>query len=146
MKELRADLIAVLAVLLLLLGFAAAFPRGSIDFAGADAGAQAQGAQASIVFLDPSAVAAAMRATKILPRNEDTGRTCADLLTVDLPDADMKPMLAIESRRRLPVPAVVKSGIPPFRPSLRAAAPVRIPTEKDRDDLPFPRAELLRLN
>ena len=141
MKELRADLIAVLAVLLLLLGFAAAFPRGSIDFAGADAGAQA-----SIVFLDPSAVAAAMRATKILPRNEDTGRTCADLLTVDLPDADMKPMLAIESRRRLPVPAVVKSGIPPFRPSLRAAAPVRIPTEKDRDDLPFPRAELLRLN
>ena len=146
MRGLRADIVSILAVLVLSLGFAAAFPGGAIAFVGANAPARTQGASASIVFLSPTADAEVMRTTKILPRNEGAGRLCANLLTVDLPDADMMSMLSIESRRRPRPPAVVKSGIPPFLPSRRAAAPARIPVEKDRDDLPFPRTELLKLN
>ena len=140
------DFLSVLAVLTVPLGFALSFPREAIGFSVSCGEASRSAPSASIVFLDEADVADAMRATRILPRNEGGGKFCTDLLAVELPDADMLPILPIESRRRSAAPAVVEGGIPPFLPSRRAASPVRIPAEKGRDDLPFPRAELLKLN
>lgn len=146
MRDVRGDFVSLVAVLVVPLAFALAFPREAVVFVGSDRGARATDPSASIVFLGPSAVAKAMRATKILQRSEGNGRFFADLLFVDLPDADLSPVLAIEARHRPSAPAVVERGVPPFLPSRRAAAPVRIPAEKDRDDLPFSRNELLKLN
>ena len=146
MSDVRGDVLAVLAALAVPLGFAVAFPREAVGFAGARGEERPSAPTAAIVFLDSDAAVRAVRAAKILPRNEGDGMVYADLLAVELPDPGQSPALAIGSRRRPPAPSVIERGIPPFLPSRRAAAPVRIPAEKGRDDLPFPRSELLKLN
>ena len=69
-----------------------------------------------------------------------------NLLPAELPGADESPTVAIELRREPNVPPVVENEIPPFLPSRRASAPVRIPAETVKEEPVFSRTELLRLN
>ena len=69
-----------------------------------------------------------------------------DLLSADLPGTETAPMMSAGSRPRTDALPIVGDGMPPFLPSRRAAAPVRISVETRRDDAPFPRTELLKLN
>lgn len=144
MTGFREDFISVVAVLLLPLGLAAVFPYEAVGFAASRPKARAQ-ASASIVYLDGPSVARAMRATKGLPRSAGDGRICMDVLGPALPGSDAEPMLSIDSRSRSAHLPVVESGLPPFLPSKRAAAPVRIVGGRVEDELPFPREELLKL-
>ena len=147
MKGIREDLLSVAAVLAVALGFALAIPRELIDFsASRDVARRPSESAASIVFLDSSAVTRAMRATRILSRHEGEGTVAEDLLTAELPGREAEPMMPKVSRLRSEQPSVIEGGIPPFLPSRRAAAPVRIPAGKDVGSLPFSRDELLKLN
>ena len=87
-----------------------------------------------------------MRATRILSRHEGGGTVAADLLAAELPELAAEPMLSRSPRFQLEQPTVIEGGLPPFIPSRRAAAPVRIPVGKDVGSLPFSRDELLKLN
>ena len=146
MKGFREDLLSMTAVLAVALGFASAIPRELIGFsAGKDTGRPSSTA-ASIVFLDSSAVARAMRATRILSRHEGDGTVAADLLAAELPELVAEPMMSKALRFHREQPMVIEGGLPPFLPSCRAAAPVRIPVGKDFGSLPFSRDELLKLN
>ena len=146
MKGLREDLLSMTAVFAVALGFASAIPRELIGFsAGKDIGRPSSTA-ASIVFLDSAAVTRAMRATRILSRHEGDGAVVADLLSVELPELTAEPMMSRIPRSHLEQPTVIEGGLPPFLPSRRAAAPIRIPAGKDAGVLPFSRDELLKLN
>ncbi len=134
------------AVLAVVLGFALAIPRELIGFSASRDIVRPSQTAASIVFLDAAAVTRAMRATRILSRHEGEGNVAADLLGTELPGPVMEPMMPKASRFRLKQPTVIEGGIPPFLPSRRAAAPVRISADKDVGPLPFSRDELLKLN
>ena len=146
MKGFREDLLSMTAVLAVALGFASAIPWELIGFSASKDISRPSSSAASIVFLDSAAVARAMRATRILSRHEGDGTVTADLLAAELPELAAEPMMSKTSRFRLERPAVIESGVPPFLPSRRAAAPVRIPVGKDFGSLPFSRDELLKLN
>ena len=146
MKGLREDILSVAAVLAVVLGLASAIPQELIGFsAGRDIG-RPSSAAASIVFLDAAAVARAMRATRILSRREGNGTVFADLLSAELPELVAEPMMPRASRSHLERPTVIEGGMPPFLPSRRAAAPIRIPVDRGVGSLPFSRDELLKLN
>ena len=145
MKGLRGDLLSVAAVLSVPLGLAAVFPREAIGFSASDVVGRAREQEMSIVFLDSDAVSRAVQATRILSRKEGGGAG-AELLVAELPGPGAVPAMPIEFRSRPKAPAVVEGGVPPFLPSRRAAAPIRISGGKDADALPFPRNELLKLN
>ena len=146
MRGLGEDLVSLAAVLAVPLGFALSFPREAVDFS-ASRGGGASRPSVSIVFLDSSSVARAMRSARILSKHEGGGDASGvNLLSEDLPGADVSPVMPIGARGRTAAPAVIGGGVPPFLPSRRAAAPVRIPGGKDADALPFPRTELLKLN
>ena len=146
MKGLREDLFSVAAVLAVALGFVSAIPLELIGFSASRDADRPSAPAASIVFLDSSSVARAMRATRILSRHEGEGTVAEDLLTAELPGREAEPMMPKVSRLRSEQPSVIEGGIPPFLPSRRAAAPVRIPAGKDVGSLPFSRDELLKLN
>ena len=146
MKGLREDLLSVAAVLAVALVFALAIPREVIGFSVRRDAESPSSSVASIVFLDSSSVTRAMRATRILSRHEGDGTVAADLLAADLPGQDTEPMMPRASRFGSERPSVIEGGIPPFLPSRRAAAPIRIPAGKDVGSLPFSRDELLKLN
>ena len=146
MRNLREDLLSVVAVLAVALGFASAIPRELIGFSVSKDMGRPSSTAASIVFLDSSAVARAMRATRILSRHEGDGTVAADLLAAELPELVAEPMMSRTSRFHLERPTVIERGMPPFLPSRRAAAPVRISACKDVGPLPFSRDELLKLN
>ena len=146
MKGFREDLISVAAVLAVVLGFASAVPRELVGFSADKDIGRPSSAAASIVFLDSAAVSRAMRATRILSRHEGDGTVAADLLATELPELVAEPMMSRAPRFHLERPTVIESGTPPFLPSRRAAAPVRIPVGKDVGSLPFSRDELLKLN
>ena len=146
MKGLREDLLSMTAVFAVALGFASAIPRELIGFsAGKDIGRPPSTA-ASIVFLDSAAVTRAMRATRILSRHEGDGAVVADLLSVGLPELTEEPMMSRNPRSHLEQPTVIEGGLPPFLPSRRAAAPVRISAETVKDEPAFSKDELLKLN
>ena len=146
MKGFREDLLSVATVLAVALGFVSAIPRELIGFsAGKDSG-RPSSTTASIVFLDSAAVARAMRATRILSRHEGEGAVATDLLAAELPVLAAEPVMSRSPRFHLEQPTVIEGGMPPFLPSCRAAAPVRIPVDKDVRSLPFSRDELLKLN
>ena len=146
MKGLREDLISMTAVLAVALGFALAIPRGVIGFSANKDISHPSPTAASIVFLDSAAVTRAMRATRILSRREGDGAVAADLLSAELPELAAEPMMSRNPRFHLGQPTVIEGGLPPFLPSRRAVAPLRIPAGKDVGSLPFPRDELLKLN
>ena len=146
MKGLREDLISMAAVFAVVLGFALAIPRELVGFsARGDVGRPSSTAE-SIVFLDSAAVTRAMRATRILSRHEGDRTVAADLLATELPGRAAEPMMSRSPRFHLEQPTVIEGGMPPFLPSRRAVAPLRIPAGKDVGSLPFPRDELLKLN
>ena len=146
MKGLREDLISIMAVLAVALGFALAIPRELVGFSARGDAGRPSSATASIVFLDSASVTRAMRATRILSRHEGDGTVAADLLAAQLPEPTAEPMMSRAPRFHLEQPAVVEGGMPPFLPSRRATAPIRIPAGKDVGSLPFSRNELLKLN
>ena len=146
MKGIREDLLSVAAVLAVALVFAAAIPREVIGFSVRRDVESPSSSVASIVFLDSASVTRAMRATRILSRHEGDGTVVADLLAAELPGQDAEPMMPKASRFCSEQPAVIESGVPPFLPSRRAAAPARIPVGKNVGSLPFSRDELLKLN
>ena len=146
MKGLREDILSVVAVLAVVLGLASAIPRELIGFSANRDVDRPASTVASIVFLDSAAVTRAMRATRILSRHEGDGTVAADLLATELPEPVAEPMISRAPRSHLDRPTVVEGGMPPFLPSRRAAAPVRIPAGKDVGSLPFSRDELLKLN
>lgn len=146
MRGLREDLFSVTAVLVVVLGFALVIPRELIGFSASRGDAHPSPTAASIIFLDSPAVTRAMRATRILSRHEGDGNVVADLLGTELLGPIAEPVMPAVSRLCSERPTVIEGGIPPFLPSRRAAAPVRIPAGKDVGVLPFSRDELLKLN
>ena len=146
MKDVREELLSMTAVLAVVLGFASAIPQELIGFSGNKDIGRPSSTAASIVFLDSAAVTRAMRATRILSRHEGDGAVVADLLSVELPELAAEPMMSREPRSHLEQPTVIGGGLPPFLPSRRAAAPIRISAGKDAEVLPFSRGELLKLN
>ena len=146
MKGFREDLLSMTAVLAVALGFASAIPRELIGFSASKDISRPSSSAASIVFLDSASVTRAMRATRILSRHEGDGTVAADLLATELPEPVAEPMMPRTSRPHLGRPTVIEGGMPPYLPSRRAAAPVRIPVGKDVESLPFSRDELLKLN
>ena len=146
MKGLREDILSMVAVLAVALGFVSAIPRELIGFSASRDMGRPSSAAASIVFLDSAAVTRAMRATRILSRHEGVGTVAADLLVAELPEPVAEPMMSRAFRPYPERPTVIEGGLPPFLPSRRAAAPVRIPVGKDVGSLPFSRDELLKLN
>ena len=146
MRSIGSEILSVATVLTVPLGLAAIFPYGALGFSSARTAPRATQASAAIVFLDDAAVARTLRAAKTTPRGEERGRAYIDLLDAELPGAVAVPMMSVDSRPRPEALPVVGNGIPPFLPSRRASAPVRISVETGRDDAPFPRAELLKMN
>lgn len=145
MRGLRGDVLSVVAVLAVPLWLAAVFPREAIGFSASDEASRVSDPSASIVFLDSASIARAMSSARILSRNEG-GVAGINLLSAELPGAGETPMMPSALRSRPGVPEVVEGGIPPFLPSRRAAAPVRVSGGHDADVLPFSRNELLKLN
>lgn len=146
MRSLGSEILSVATVLAIPLGLAAVFPFGALGFSPVRTADRPSRPSAAIVFLDEAAVTRALRAARTMSRNTEGGRTSVDLLSADLPGTEAAPMMPAGSRPRTDALPVVGDGIPPFLPSRRAAAPVRISVETGRDDAPFPRAELLKLN
>ena len=147
MRSVGSELLSVAAVLAVPIGIASVFPYGALVFSAARPAVPAEGRTASIVFLDETAVARVMREARSISRTEGGGRAHVDLLSRELPGANDLPKAAIGLRRRHPdAPPVVENGIPPFLPSRRAAAPVRISAGTEKDEPPFSRNELLKLN
>ena len=146
MRSVKGELLSVAEVLALPLMIAAAFPYDAIRFPVSRSARSAEDPTASIVFLDEASVARAERAARTVSRHGDGDRVHVDLLFLELPPAGNEPMAAVVPRRvSSPLP-VVETGIPPFLPSRRAAAPVRISAETVKDEPAFSRDELLKLN
>ena len=146
MRSIGSELLSVATVLAVPLGLAAVFPYGALGFSPARTVTRPPRPSAAIVFLDEATVARTLRAARTMSRNAEGGRMSVDLLSADLPGTEAAPMMSAGSRPRTDALPVVGDGIPPFLPSRRAAAPVRISVETGRDDAPFPRTELLKLN
>ena len=146
MRSVRSELLSVAAVLALPIGIASFFPYGAIRFSASHPAVSPNARTASIVFLDEAAVARVIRAARTVSRGEEAGRSYVNLLPAELPGADKSPMAAIGLRRKPDDPPVVENGIPPFLPSRRASAPVRIPAETAKEKPVFARDELLKLN
>ena len=150
MRSVASELLSVVTVLTIPLGIASVFPRAAISFMASRPATAADGRSASIIFLDEADVARMMRAARTMSRSEGNGHSRIDLLAAELPGADELPMAAIGFGRRSnpgvsSVP-VVENGISPFLPSRRAAAPVRISAETEKEEPVFSRNELLKLN
>ena len=146
MRSVTSELLSVAEVLAIPLLVAAAFPSGAIGFSVSRNARSADASTASIVFLDEASVARAVRAARTVSRHGDGDRTYIDLLDSELPSAENKPMAAVLPVRSPSALPVVENGVPPFLPSRRAAAPVRISAEPVKDEPPFSRDELLKLN
>ena len=152
MRDVRSELLSVAEVLGLPLMIAAAFPCDAIRFHDAirfpvsRSARSADDPTASIVFLDEASVARAERAARTVSRHGDGDRVHVDLLSIELPPAGNEPMAAAVPRRVSFALPVVENGVPPFLPSRRAAAPVRISAETVKDEPAFSREELLKLN
>ena len=146
MRSIGSEILSVATVLSVPLVLAAIFPREALDLSSVRSAPRPARASAAIVFLDDAAVARTLHAARSMPRGEERGRMYIDLLDTELPGTDDAPIMSVDSRPRPSALPVVESGLPPFLPSRRAAAPVRISVEAGRDDAPFPRTELLKMN
>ena len=146
MRSVGSELLSVAAVLALPIGIASVFPPGAIGFTPSRPTASPDARTASIVFLGEENVARVIRAARTVSRGEDAGRSSVNLLPSELPGADESPTAVIGLRRNPDHPPVVENGIPPFLPSRRAPAPVRISAETAKEKPVFARDELLKLN
>ena len=146
MRSVKSELLSVAEVLVFPLLIAAAFPYGAIRFSASREPRPSGGSAAAVVFLDDESVARAVRAARTVSRRADGDRAYINLFSPELPSAGNEPMAAIAPRRVPSALPVVESGVPPFLPSRRAAAPVRISAEPLKDEPAFSRDELLKLN
>lgn len=146
MRSVSGELLTVAEVLALPLVIATAFPYDAIRLPASRSARSADVSTASIVFLDEASVARAERAARTVSRHGDGDRAYVELLAPELPPAGNEPMAAAVPRRVSSELPVVENGIPPFLPSRRAAAPVRISAETVKDEPAFSREELLKLN
>ena len=145
MRSVRSEFLSVAAVLALPIGIAFVFPYGAIGFSASRPAASPDVRTASIVFPDEADVARVIRAVRTVSRSEEAGRFYVNLLPSELPGTGETPMAAIGLRREPDDPPVVEIGMPPFLPSRRASAPVRIPAETAKEKPVFTRDELLKL-
>ena len=146
MRSVGSELLSVVAVLALPIGIASVFPYGAVGFSASRPVASPDRRTASIVFPNEEDVARVMRAARTVPRGEGAGRIPVNLLPSELPGADESPTVEIGLRRNTEDLPVIENGIPPFLPSRRASAPVRIPAETVKEKPVFTRDELLKLN
>ena len=146
MRGVGSELLSVAMVLALPIGIASVFPCCALRFSASPPVVTPGARTASIIFPGEDDVARVIRATRTVSRGEEVRRSYVNLLPLELPGADEPPTAAIELRRRPDEPPIIENGIPPFLPSRRAAAPVRIPAETVKDEPAFPRDELLKLN
>ncbi len=146
MRSVGSELLSVAAVLAIPIGIASVFPYAAVGFVASPPVVSANAKTASIVFLDETTVARVMRATRTVSRGAEAGRSYANLLPSELPGAGELPAAAIGLRRKPCEPQVIENGIPPFLPSRRASAPVRIPVVAEKNEPVFSRNELLKLN
>jgi len=104
-------------------------------------------ASAAFVELDERTEADLLGRAKESWRRGETGRVSADLVFSRLPERAPEAVLSVGSRSRIPDPPVADGGRISFLPSLRAAAPERIPTDDVRKEpLTFSRKELLKID
>ena len=146
MRSVRSELFSVAEVFAIPLMVAAAFPYGAIGFSASRNARASDVSAASIIFLDEASAARAVRAARTVSRRGDGDHAYVDLLAPELPPAGNEPMPVVELRRSPLELPIVESGLPPFLPSRRASAPVRIPVEAMKDEPAFSRDELLKLN
>ena len=152
MRSVKSELLSVAEVLALPLMIAVAFPCDAIRFHDASRFPDSRDARsadvptATIVFLDEASVTRAERAARTVSRHGVGDRVYVDLLSLELPPAGNEPMAAVAPRRISSALPVIENGIPPFLPSRRAAAPIRISAETMKDEPAFSRDELLKLN
>ena len=146
MRSVGSEFLSVAEVFAIPLLIAAAFPYGAVGFSASRAARPADGSTASIVFLDDATAARAVREARIMSRNGNGGRMRIDLLSPELPDAGNEQAVTTVPRLRPRTLPIVESGIPPFLPSRRAVAPIRISAEVEKGELTFSRDELLKLN
>ena len=146
MRSVSSEILSVAAVLALPIGIASVFPYGAIGFSVSRPAVSPDTKAASIVFPSEEDVARMIRAARTLSRGGDAGHSYVNLLSAELPGANESPTTVIGLRRKPDNPPVVENGTPPFLPSRRAPAPVRIPAEKMKDEPVFTRDELLKLN
>lgn len=146
MRSVGSELLSVAAVLALPIGIATVFPYGAVGFSDSRPAASPDRRTASIVFPCEEDVARVMRAARTVPRGEGAGRISVNLLPSELPGADESPTAEIGLRRKTEDLPVIENGIPPFLPSRRATAPVRISAETAKEKPVFAREELLKLN
>ena len=102
------------------------------------------GASAAYVFMDAQTEAFFLRKAKDTWRKG--GSEYADLSVFDLPEEQRQAVLTLEFRSRPPSLPIAEGSLSPFLPSCRAPAPVRIPAVADKEKLPFPREELLKID
>lgn len=145
MRSVRSEILSVAAVLALPVGIAFVFPYGAIGFSVSHPAVSPDAKAASIVFPSEEDVARVIRAARTVSRGEDAGRSYVNLLSAELPGANESPPTVIGLRRKPDNPPVVENGTPPFLPSRRASAPVRIPAETAKEEPVFTRDELLKL-
>ena len=146
MRSVRSELLSVVAVLALPIGIALVFPSGAIGFSPSRPAASPDVRTAAIVFPDEGEIARVIRASRTVSRGEEARRSCVNLLPLELPGTGESPTAVIGLRRKPDNPPVVENGIPPFLPSRRAPAPVRISAETAKERPVFTRDELLKLN
>ena len=146
MRNVRSELLSVTAVLALPIGIALVFPYGAIGFSPSCPAASPDVRMASIVFPDEGDVARMIRAARTVSRGAGAGSSYVNLLPLELPGAAESPTAVIGLRRNPDAPPVIENGIPPFLPSRRASAPVRISAEAAKEKPVFARDELLKLN
>ena len=146
MRSVRSEFLSVAAVLALPIGIASVFPYGAIGFSVSRPAVSPDVRMASIVFPGEEDVARVIRAARTVSRGKDAGCSYVNLLPSELPGAGESPAVAIGLCRKPEDPPIVENGIPPFLPSRRASAPVRISAETAKEKPAFSRDELLKLN
>ena len=119
-------------------------PSAAFSFqARQDVNARADGAFAAYVFMDGQAEAMFLRKAKGTWKKG--GREYVDMFVAELPEEQKQPVLTSASRTPPPPLPIVRGGRSPFLPSCRAPAPVRITASADKEELPFSREELLKI-
>lgn len=147
MRRTGDEIVTVLMVLAVPLAIFAVFPYDAVRFRAEMPAKERERPVVAFVTLDQKTETAAERAAKATWRRDGVSRGLhPDLLSSDLPEEPLTPVLSIGARSRpseLPVAVCEPS---PFLPSQRAPAPVRIEPEAADEPLTFPREELLKID
>ena len=149
MRSMRSELVSVLTVLTVPVSVALIFPRDALVFR-ATPSAPRRPASAAFVHLTAAEESLAIRKAKTSWQEgaDDAARNLrANVFFPELPKEKFESVMSVEDRRLTYEPKLVGCPLPPFLPSLRAEAPLRIAADgKNEEPLPFPREELLKID